>query len=85
MIRERLFVDPSCLMQNASAFRRLIRVWGPLRQRLWVRLKGFLDLRNRPCQLRIAALDHIGRIVFNLDVGVDPMPFDHILAFRRWP
>ena len=55
---------------------------GPLRQRLWVRLKGFLDFRNRPCQLRIAALDQIGRIVFNLDVGVDPMAFDHILAFR---
>src|SRR5271168_4650801 len=76
------FLRVNWLVQNASAFRRLILARWPLRQRLWVRLKGFLDLRDRPFQLRIAALDRIGRVVFNLDVGVDPMPFDHILAFR---
>src|SRR5579859_272757 len=56
------------------------RVGGTRRKYLGICLQGFQDFGDAALELRVAAVNDGGRIVFDDDVGVDAVAFDNVLA-----
>src|SRR5258708_30776050 len=61
-------------------FRCFHRVCGTRREHLGIGLQGFHDFGDAALKLRVTAVDDGGCVVFDDDVGIDPMPLDHPLA-----
>ena len=71
-----------------AAFRRIpVRVRWDRRQVVALRLQLFLNFLDSPVELLIFALEFLGRIVVDHDVGIDAVAFDDpafaVLGVRR--